>query len=44
MGLLIVLGSIGGLLAGFIGYFISPIRNAEDILPDYDVHPVTEPA
>ena len=44
MGLLIVLGSIGGLLAGFIGYFISPIRNAEDILPDHDVLPVTEPA
>jgi MFS transporter, DHA3 family, macrolide efflux protein len=44
MALLIVLGSIGGLLAGLTGYFINPIRNAEDILPDHDVLPVTEPA
>jgi MFS transporter, DHA3 family, macrolide efflux protein len=44
MALLIVLGSIGGLLAGLTGYFINPIRNAEDILPDHDALPVTEPA
>jgi hypothetical protein len=43
MSLLIVLGSIGGLLAGLTGYFVNPIRNAENILPDHDVFPVTEP-
>jgi MFS transporter, DHA3 family, macrolide efflux protein len=44
MGLLIILGCLGGFLAGLTGYFIAPIRNAEDILPDHDVLPVTEPA
>ncbi len=42
MGLLIFLGSLGGILAGLTGYFVAPIRNAEDILPDHDALPVTE--
>ncbi len=37
MGLLIFFGGLGGVLAGLAGYFIHPIRNAEDILPDHDV-------
>ena len=36
MGLLIFLSSLGGILAGLVGYFIQPIRDAEDILPDHD--------
>jgi MFS transporter, DHA3 family, macrolide efflux protein len=44
MSLLIILGSMGGLLAGLTGYFVHPIRNAENILPDHDVLPATEPA
>ena len=44
MGLLIILGSLGGLLAGLTGYFVSAIRNAEDILPDHDAAPISEPA
>jgi hypothetical protein len=44
MALLIILGSIGGLLAGLTGYFVNPIRNAEDILPDHDVLSAREPA
>jgi MFS transporter, DHA3 family, macrolide efflux protein len=44
MALLIVLGSLGGFLAGLTGYFVSSIRNAEDILPDHDVHSLIEPA
>lgn len=36
MGLLIFLSSLGGILAGLAGYFIHPIRHAEDILPDHD--------
>jgi MFS family permease len=44
MALLIILGSLGGFLAGLTGYFVNPIRDAEDILPDHDVLPVTEPA
>ena len=44
MALLIILGSIGGLLAGLTGYFVNAIRNAEDILPDHDVLPAREPA
>ena len=36
MGLLIFLSSLGGILAGLVGYFIHPIRHAEDILPDHD--------
>jgi hypothetical protein len=44
MSLLIILGSIGGLLAGLTGYFVHPIRHAESLLPDHDVLTVTEPA
>jgi hypothetical protein len=36
MGLLILFSSLGGILAGLAGYFIHPIRHAEDILPDHD--------
>ena len=36
MGLLIFLSSLGGILAGLVGYFIHSIRHAEDILPDHD--------
>jgi MFS family permease len=36
MGLLIFLSSLGGILAGLIGYFAHSIRHAEDILPDHD--------
>ncbi|HSJ89336.1 MAG TPA: MFS transporter, partial [Anaerolineales bacterium] len=44
MSLLIFLGGLGGILAGLIGYFIQPIREAEDILPDYDAVPIAETA
>jgi hypothetical protein len=44
MGLLIFLGSLGGILAGPTGDFVTSIRNADDILPDHDVYTVTEPA
>ncbi len=44
MALLIVLGSLGALLAGLTGYFVNAIRNAEDILPDHDAAPISEPA
>ena len=44
MGLLIFFGGLGGILAGLAGYFIHPIRNAEDILPDHDVSAAVEPA
>src|SRR6266540_4864752 len=37
MGLLIFFSCLGGILAGLIGYFIYPIRHAEDILPDHDM-------
>src|SRR5215216_5635011 len=40
MSLLIFFGGLGGILAGLIGYFIQPIRDAEDILPDYDAVPI----
>jgi hypothetical protein len=43
MGLLIFFGSLGGILAGLMGYFIHSIRNAEDILPDHDTSPLVEP-
>ena len=36
MGLLIFFSSLGGILAGLVGYFVHPIRHAEDILPDHD--------
>jgi len=36
MGLLIFFSCLGGILAGLIGYFVYPIRYAEDILPDHD--------
>jgi DHA3 family macrolide efflux protein-like MFS transporter len=44
MGLLIFFASLGGILAGLTGYFVSSIRNAEDILPDHDTLPASEPA
>ena len=37
MGLLIFFSCLGGILAGLAGYFIRPIRHAEDILPDHDM-------
>jgi MFS family permease len=37
MGLLIFFSCLGGILAGLAGYFIHPIRYAEDILPDHDM-------
>ena len=43
MGLLIFFASLGGLLTGLTGYFITSIRNAEDILPDHTILPLTEP-
>jgi len=36
MGLLIFFSCLGGILAGLVGYFVYPIRYAEDILPDHD--------
>jgi MFS transporter, DHA3 family, macrolide efflux protein len=42
MGLLIFFSCFGGILAGLIGYFIYPIRHAEDILPDHDLIATTE--
>jgi hypothetical protein len=39
MGLLLVISGLGAAMAGFIGYFINAIRNAEDILPDHDTLP-----
>jgi hypothetical protein len=44
MALLVFFGGLGGTLAGLAGYFISTIRNAEDILPDHDANPAAEPA
>jgi MFS family permease len=41
-GLLIVFGSLGGVLAGLAGYFIHSIRHAEDILSDHDTMPAAE--
>lgn len=43
MALLVVFGSLGGILAGLAGYFSYPIRNAEEILPDHDALPAAEP-
>ena len=44
MGLLIFLSCLGGILAGLIGYFVYPIRHAEDILPDHDLIAAPESA
>jgi hypothetical protein len=44
MGLLIFFSCLGGILAGLAGYFIHPIRHAEDILPDHDQMAVAEAA
>jgi hypothetical protein len=44
MGLLIFFGGLGGLLAGLAGYFASPVRNAEELLPDHDALPALETA
>src|SRR5512138_2404091 len=35
-GLLIFFSCLGGILVGLVGYFIYPIRHAEDILADHD--------
>ncbi len=43
-GLLIVFGGLGGILTGLAGYFIRPIRHAEDILPDHDMLATAEAA
>ncbi len=42
MSLLVFFSALGGILAGSAGYFIRPIRNAEDILTDHDAIPVAE--
>lgn len=44
MGLLIFFSCLGGILAGLAGYFIYPIRYAEDILPDHDAMASAESA
>ncbi len=44
MSLLILLGGIGGILVGLIGYFVPAIRQAERILPDHDALPAAEAA
>jgi DHA3 family macrolide efflux protein-like MFS transporter len=44
MAILIFFSSLGGILAGLIGYFVYPIRHAEDILPDHDLTPAPETA
>ena len=36
MGLLIFFAGMGASLVGFSGFFIRPVRDAEDILPDFD--------
>ena len=43
MGLLIFFSCLGGILAGLAGYFIHPIRHAEDILPDHDTMATVQP-
>jgi MFS family permease len=43
MGLLIFFSALGGVVAGLAGYFIHPIRHAEDILPDHDLIPAAQP-
>jgi len=40
--LLIVFGSLGGVLVGMGGYFISSIRDVEAILPDHDLQAAPE--
>lgn len=36
MGLLVAICGLGAALVGLLGYFIQPVRAAEDLLPDYD--------
>ncbi|MFN2233405.1 MAG: MFS transporter [Anaerolineales bacterium] len=36
MGLLISLTGLGAAMVGLLGFFIPPVRDAEDILPDFD--------
>lgn len=38
-GLLILLCGIGGTLVGLSGYLVSDIRNVDQLIPDYRVHP-----
>ena len=42
MGLLIFFSCLGGIVAGLAGYFIHPIRDAEEILPDHDIKAAAE--
>jgi DHA3 family macrolide efflux protein-like MFS transporter len=44
MGLLIFFAGLGGILVGLAGYFVHPIRYAEDILPDHDVVAIPDSA
>jgi hypothetical protein len=39
MALMLVISGICGVFAGLVGYSFRVIRDAEDILQDYDVHP-----
>ena len=43
-GTLDLFSCLGGILAGLTGYFIHPIRNAEDILSDHDALAIAESA
>jgi MFS family permease len=43
MGALLVFCGLGSALVGFTGYFLSPVRNAEDLLPDHDALPAANP-
>ena len=36
MGLLISFTGLGAAMVGFLGFFIPQVRDAEDILPDFD--------
>jgi hypothetical protein len=44
MGILIIVGSLGGFLAGLTGYFVSSIRMAEELLPDHSAVSAPESA
>ncbi|NWG17168.1 MAG: MFS transporter [Chloroflexi bacterium] len=39
MALIMVVGALGAMLVALGGYFVPAVRNAEDILPDYDAQP-----
>jgi DHA3 family macrolide efflux protein-like MFS transporter len=44
MGLLIFFTSLGGILAGLVGYMVHHIRDVETVLPDHDELPKVEVA